>query len=148
MQLVEENRRLKQQVRLRDLLRIFSPFLSHTLNFELSFYLAGDEFISRPKAFARTRQVIRFSGDQYQEHELSCSLSGLWQPLRVSYTRVGLSHSFSCKYFLFSFTSSYNHHIWAPSNKSYLISFFLAVSRLIQTHYNYINPNNFELIMT
>ncbi|KAH8502532.1 hypothetical protein H0E87_014001 [Populus deltoides] len=71
VQLVEENRRLKQQVRLRDLLRIFSPFLSHTLNFELSFYLAGDEFISRPKAFARTRQVIRFSGDQYQEHELS-----------------------------------------------------------------------------
>ncbi|KAJ6917276.1 hypothetical protein NC652_019605 [Populus alba x Populus x berolinensis] len=70
-QLVEENWRLKQQVRLRDLVRIFSPFLSHTLNFELSFCLAGDESISRPKAFAPTRQVIRFSGDHCQEHELS-----------------------------------------------------------------------------
>ncbi|KAJ6289301.1 hypothetical protein OIU76_025171 [Salix suchowensis] len=41
-QLVEENQRLKQQ---------------------------GDGFISWPKAFARTRQIIRFFSDQYKQYD-------------------------------------------------------------------------------
>nr|TKR78530.1 MADS-box transcription factor family protein [Populus alba] len=70
-QLAEENQRLKQQVRLRDLSRIFSPFLLQTLNFDFIFYWTGDEFISSTRAFARTRPVLRFFSDQYQQYELS-----------------------------------------------------------------------------